>query len=70
MNYLTRAQPEVNESHIHGLIFHTGEVSELWRKTLINMFFFVVLAWKPVFQSQKLTQQTSKKGFSNAILLF
>ena len=37
MVYLPRAQPEVNESHIHevpktiGLIFHMGEVSELWR---------------------------------------
>ena len=39
MSYSPRAQPEVNESHIHelpknnGLIFHIGEVSELWRKT-------------------------------------
>ena len=39
MSYSPRAQPEVNESHIHelpknnGLIFRIGEVSELWRKT-------------------------------------
>ena len=37
-----RAQPKVNESHIHevpknnGLIFHMGEVSELWRKKMVN----------------------------------
>ena len=37
-----RTQPEVNESHIHevskndGLIFHMGEVLELWRKTVVN----------------------------------
>ena len=42
-------QPEVNKSHIHevpknnGLLFHIGEVSEWWRKTMVNMFFFVVL---------------------------
>ena len=36
MIYSPRAQPEVNESHIpslpknNGLIFHEGEVSELW----------------------------------------
>ena len=40
MIYSPRAQPEVNESHIHevpknnGLIFHMGEVSELWHKTM------------------------------------
>ena len=34
--------PEVNESHVHdvpknnGLIFHMGEVSELWRKIMVN----------------------------------
>ena len=37
-----RTQPEVNESHIHevpkndGLIFHMGEVLELWRKTVVS----------------------------------
>ena len=42
MIYLPSAQPEANESHIHevpknnGLIFHVGEVSELWRKTMVN----------------------------------
>ena len=40
--YSPRAQPEVNKSRIHevpknnGLIFHMGEVSELWRKTMVN----------------------------------
>ena len=36
MIYSPRAQPEVNKSRIHGLIFHMGEVSELWRKILVN----------------------------------
>ena len=42
MVYSPRAQPEVNESHIHEvpknnwLIFHMGEVSELCRKTMVN----------------------------------
>ena len=50
MNYYsTRAQPELNESHLHGLIFQTGEVSQLSCKTLVNMFFFVVLEWRPMF---------------------
>ena len=39
-SYLTKAQPEENESHIHWLIFHTGEVSEPWHKTMVDMFFF------------------------------
>ena len=40
--YPQRAQPEVNESHLYKvpknkeLIFHMGEVSELWRKTVVN----------------------------------
>ena len=48
MIYSTRAHPEVNESHIqevpknNGLIFHMDEVSELWHKIMVNMFFFVV----------------------------
>ena len=42
MIYSPRVQPELNESHIHevpknsGLIFHMGEVSKLWRKTMLN----------------------------------
>ena len=42
MIYSLRAQPEVNKSRIHevsknnGLIFHMGEVSELWHKTMVN----------------------------------
>ena len=42
MIYSPKAQPEVNESHIHevpknnGLIFHMGNVSKLWRKTMLN----------------------------------
>ena len=42
MIYSPKAQPEVNESHIHevhknfGVIFHIGEVSKQWRKILIN----------------------------------
>ena len=45
MIYSPWAQPGVNESHIHkvrkgnGLIFHVGEVSELWRETMVSMFF-------------------------------
>ena len=43
-----KAKPEMNESQNHevpknnGLSFPMGEVSELWRKTRLNMFFFVV----------------------------
>ena len=42
MIYSLRAQPEVNKPRIHdvtknkGLIFQMGEVSELWRKTMVN----------------------------------
>ena len=42
MIYSPRARPEVNKSRIHevpknkGLIFHMGEVSELWRKTMVK----------------------------------
>ena len=42
MIYSPRAQPSVNKSRIHevpknnGLIFHMGEVLELWRKTVVN----------------------------------
>ena len=42
MIYSPTAHPEVNESYIHelpknnGLIFHMGEVSELWSKTVVN----------------------------------
>ena len=34
MTYSTRAQPKVNKNN--RLIFHMGEVSELWRKTIVN----------------------------------
>ena len=44
MNYSTRVEPVVNESHIHGHIFHTGKVAELWRKTLVNMFILFLSA--------------------------
>ena len=42
MIYSLRAQPEVKKSRIHevpesnGLIFHMGEVSKLWHKTMVN----------------------------------
>ena len=42
MIYSPRAQAEVNKSRIHeesknnGPIFRMGEVSELWRKTIVN----------------------------------
>ena len=42
----------MNESHIHevpknnGLIFHAGEVSELQRKTMVSMFFLLVLKFE------------------------
>ena len=38
MIYSPRAQPAVNKSRIHEvmLIFHTGEVSELWHKAVVN----------------------------------
>ena len=42
-------RPWSMKSHIHEvpknnrLIFRVGKVSELWRNTMINMFFFVVL---------------------------
>ena len=40
--YPQRDRPEVNESHIpevpknNSLTFHVGEVSEPWRKTMVN----------------------------------
>ena len=42
MIYSPRVQPEVNKSQVHKvpknnkLIFHMGEVSELWLKTVVN----------------------------------
>ena len=42
MIYSARTQPEVDKSctqevpKINGLIFHMDEVSDLWRKTLVN----------------------------------
>ena len=42
MIYSPKVQPKVNESSIHevpknsGPIFHVGDVSELWRKTMVN----------------------------------
>ena len=47
-----------------------AEVSELGRKTMVNMFFFVVLKSRPVFKSQELRKQTSRQKFQNAILMF
>ena len=44
MIYSQRAQPEVNELHIHevpknnGLLFHMSDVSELCRKTMVTEF--------------------------------
>ena len=34
MIYSMRAQPKVNKNK--RLIFHMGEVSKLWRKTMVN----------------------------------
>ena len=48
MIYSPMAYLRLNESHMNelcknnGLIFVIGEVSELWHKTVVNMFFFVV----------------------------
>ena len=36
MIYSPRAQPSVNKSRIHEAYFHMGEVSEQWRKTVVN----------------------------------
>ena len=42
MIYSPRAQPKVNKSRIHEVprnnrvIFHMGEVSELWHKTMVS----------------------------------
>ena len=59
MIYSLRAQPEVNESRIHeapknnGLIFHMGEVSELWRKTMVNnSHVFILSNCSVVFKSK------------------
>ena len=72
MIYSPRAQPKVNESHISTrcLIFHMGEVLELWRRTMVNMFFFIVLKSRPVFRSQKLRKQTSRQEFQNSLPMF
>ena len=69
MIYSTRAYTEVNESHIHevpknnGFIFHMGEVSELGHATMVYKFSSVVLKSRPVFRSQKLRKQTSRREF-------
>ena len=59
MIYSVRAQPKVNESHIHevprnnGLIFHMGEVTELWCKTITvnNSHVFNLSKCSGVFKS-------------------
>ena len=38
------------------------------RKTVVNMFFFVVLKSRPVFRSQKLRKQTSRQEFQNGLI--
>ena len=57
MIYSPRAQPKVNESHIHEvpknnrLIFHMSEVSELWCKTMVNYFHvFSLINYSAVFK--------------------
>ena len=76
MIYSPRAQPEMNESHIHevpknnGLIFHRGEVSELWHKTMVNMFSFLVLKSRSAFRSRKLRKQSSRQEFQKVVVLF
>ena len=76
MIYSPRAQPEVNESHVHevpknnGLIFHMGKVSELWHKTTVSMFSVVVLKSRPVFRSQKLKKQSSRQEFQKVVVMF
>ena len=68
MIYSTRAQSKVKESHIHKVpksnrfIFHTGEVSELWYKTMANMFSFIVLKSRHVFQIQNLESKGPGKS--------
>ena len=61
MWFIHRGRTEVNESHIHKvpknklsllLLFffpHMGEVSELWLKTIVNMFFVVVFKSRQCF---------------------
>ena len=67
MIYSLRAQPKVNESHIHEvpksnrLSFHMGEVSELWHKTMVSMFSSTVLKSRPVLMSQKFRKQMSRQ---------
>ena len=69
MIYSMSAQPKVKESHIHKVpksnrfIFHMGEVSELWHKTVANMFSFVVP--DPEFRKQR-----SRQEFQNSIPMF
>ena len=57
MIYSPKAQHEVNESHIHevpknnGLIFHMGEVSELWLRTIVrNSHVFNLMNCSVVFK--------------------
>ena len=67
MIYSLRAQPKVNESHIHEvpksnrLSFHMGEVSDLWHKTMVSMFSSTVLKSRPVLMSQKFRKQMSRQ---------
>ena len=37
----------------NGLMFHMGEVSELWHKRMVNMFFLVVEASVPEPEIEK-----------------
>ena len=52
------------------LSFHMGEVSELWYKTMVNMFSFIVLKSRPVLMNQKLRKQMSRQEFQNSIPMF
>ena len=52
------------------LSFHTGQVSELWHKTMVSMFSSIVLKSRPVLMSQKLRKQTSRQQFQKSIPMF
>ena len=73
--YSPRAQPEVNKSHIHevpwnnGFLFHKGEVSEWWRKTMVDMFFFVVLKSRPIAASRQIVLSIYRHRWRILLLL-
>ena len=60
MIYSPKGQPELPKNK--GAIFYMGEVSELWRKTMVNMLFFrVVLKSRTVIEKANAQARVSER---------